>query len=215
MAEKTNYDLYSDYWAEINKRELSNSENFDKAILSLSSAGLAFSLTFIKFVVPLENIKDPTFLYWTWYLFGASIILTIISFLISQKALRVSLDYADKCFNQNNEEFCNKKSWWGIGVDILNFIVGVVFISAVISVIMFTNKNFDIKDNNMSDDNKELKITTESARTPVMQTNATRGANVPSMQRPNTGINVTGGANVPTMKPSQPTEESSSTTEEK
>ena len=42
---------------DISKRELSNIENLDKAILSLSSAGLGLSLVFIKNVV---RCQKPT-----------------------------------------------------------------------------------------------------------------------------------------------------------
>jgi hypothetical protein len=46
-------ELYERYRDELLKRQLSNSENFDKAILTLSSAGLALYLTAIEHVVPL------------------------------------------------------------------------------------------------------------------------------------------------------------------
>lgn len=36
--------VYADHFAEINKREVSGSENFDKAVLTFSSAGLALSV---------------------------------------------------------------------------------------------------------------------------------------------------------------------------
>ena len=53
------------YFKELNReiytRERSNTENYDKAILSLSSAGLGFSLAFIKNIVPL-NLAQNTLL---------------------------------------------------------------------------------------------------------------------------------------------------------
>ncbi len=42
------YEEYIKQDAELSKRDLSNVENLDKAILSLSSAGLGLSLVFIK-----------------------------------------------------------------------------------------------------------------------------------------------------------------------
>ena len=51
---KTRSELYAELKEDINKRDLSNSESFDKAILSLSSAGLAISLSFIKFMFLLK-----------------------------------------------------------------------------------------------------------------------------------------------------------------
>ena len=49
------YEMYLKEEEDISKRELSNVENLDKAILSLSSAGLGLSLVFIKNVVKLTE----------------------------------------------------------------------------------------------------------------------------------------------------------------
>jgi len=40
------------------KRQLSNAENFDKAILSVSTAALGFSLAFLKDIVPLAEADN-------------------------------------------------------------------------------------------------------------------------------------------------------------
>jgi len=45
--------LYREYYAELLKRQLSNSENADRAILSVSTAALGFSLAFIKDIIAL------------------------------------------------------------------------------------------------------------------------------------------------------------------
>lgn len=51
---------------EINASLLSNSQMLDKAILSLSSAGLGVSLAFIKNVVPLDKATNLYLLYLSW-----------------------------------------------------------------------------------------------------------------------------------------------------
>ncbi|WP_157385745.1 hypothetical protein [Methylosarcina fibrata] len=63
-------ELYDSYRDEVRKRQLSNNENYDKTILSLSSAGLALSLTAIRFVVPLEIASYLDLIKWSWWLFG-------------------------------------------------------------------------------------------------------------------------------------------------
>ena len=55
--QKRSTEIFDSFRDELYKRQLSNSEAYDKAILSLSSAGLAISLSFIKFIVPLEQAK--------------------------------------------------------------------------------------------------------------------------------------------------------------
>ena len=47
--------LYEEYRKDLLARQLSNAQNFDKAVLSLSTAGLGFSLAFIKDIIPLTK----------------------------------------------------------------------------------------------------------------------------------------------------------------
>lgn len=54
--------LYADARADLLKRQLSNSENADRAILSVSTAALGFSLAFLKDIVPLSAFSRPN---WT------------------------------------------------------------------------------------------------------------------------------------------------------
>jgi hypothetical protein len=56
-------------------------EQYDKAIITLSSGGLAISLTLIKDVFPVERMSSPCWLVATWFLFCGSIISTVMSFL--------------------------------------------------------------------------------------------------------------------------------------
>jgi len=60
-------------------------QEFDRAILTLSAGSLGLSLAFIKDVVPLRNAVHLGFLFGSWYLFGSSVLLTLISFIASQK----------------------------------------------------------------------------------------------------------------------------------
>ena len=75
-------------WEELRTRQLSNSQMFDKAILSLSSAGLGFSLAFIKNVVPLDRAACVWLLYVSWGLFVAATATTLYSFLTSQRGIQ-------------------------------------------------------------------------------------------------------------------------------
>ncbi|MCH9691143.1 MAG: hypothetical protein K0U59_03625 [Gammaproteobacteria bacterium] len=86
------------YKGELYKRELSNSEAYDKAILSLSSAGLAISLTFIKFIVPLDKAVHLVFLKSSWILFLLSVTFVICSFLVGNKAIQFHLECAEQYY---------------------------------------------------------------------------------------------------------------------
>lgn len=80
--------------AVIRTRQSSNTQMFDKAILTLSSAGLGVSLAFIKDIVPLDKaisvwgLKTTIVLYVSWGLFVAAIVTTLYSFIASLQELQ-------------------------------------------------------------------------------------------------------------------------------
>ena len=124
-----------------------------------------------------------------------------------------TLKHAEKYYINNDESYFNKKDFWLNATNWLNRVPAVTFILAIISVIIFTTQNFNIKykDNSMA---KKVFIE-EGASVPTMQSISTRGANVPNMQKVSSGDTVTNGANIPKMQPAQPTETSSSDKKEK
>jgi hypothetical protein len=79
-AEEERQKLFDELKAKLNKRELSNAENFDKSVLTYSSAGLAFSLAFLKDFLPIAKAVWGWLLYCSWGLFTLAIIITIISY---------------------------------------------------------------------------------------------------------------------------------------
>jgi len=55
---KRREEIYAETRKDLLTRQLSNSEKFDGAILTLSTAALGVSLTFIKDIVPLGKAQD-------------------------------------------------------------------------------------------------------------------------------------------------------------
>ncbi len=135
------YESYRQFHEEIAKRQLSNNEAFDKAILSLSSAGLALSLTFFKFVVPIEKAVSINILEQAWFLFLSGIICTLISYFTSQQALKKELEHAVKYNLEENEEYGSKNNPAANLTEALNIISGLLFIGALISVVYFVTQN--------------------------------------------------------------------------
>jgi hypothetical protein len=177
--------MYDEFRDELDKRELSNSEGFDKAILSLSSAGLAISLTFIKTIVPINEAIYVGWLYLSWIFFGVAIISTLLSFMFSNQGLKKQLELAEQYYLENQEDAFNKPHWFSKATDISNLLSGVVFIFAFSSVIIFSIANFNNKNTTsevyeMSDNKKSL---------------ATNGQSIPQM----TKVYATDGAPVPKM----------------
>ena len=83
------------------KRQLSNSENLDRAILMLSSAGLGLSLVFVKGLVPLTKADCMCLLYFSWFLFGSAILSTLVSFFVSQQGIKKQLEMNKQYLRQN------------------------------------------------------------------------------------------------------------------
>lgn len=63
--------LYGEFLAETHKREMASTDNFDKSVLTLSSAGLGLSMSFLKDFVGYA-IVWPWVLYGSWILFVAA-----------------------------------------------------------------------------------------------------------------------------------------------
>jgi len=81
---------------EVEKRLLQNADNFDKAILTYSSAGLALSLAFLKDFVPVSSATHSYLLFWSWALFVVAVLITVLSYLTSQLAQRRLLEKSQK-----------------------------------------------------------------------------------------------------------------------
>jgi len=82
----------------------SNAEAHDRAILTLSSAFLALSVSFLH-----DGFKDhpPTFscfLYLSWFLFTAAIIITVFSYSYSQRTVDYKLSTLQTFFKEPKEQ---------------------------------------------------------------------------------------------------------------
>jgi len=120
---------------------LSNNKAFDKAILSLSSAGLGLSLTFFKFVVPAKEAVSIEILERGWYLFLGALISTMVSFIVSQKALKKEIEHAEKFYLEDVETYGNKNNPAANLTEGLNIFSGILFIFALVCIVSFVTKN--------------------------------------------------------------------------
>ena len=125
--QKRSTEIYDSFRDELYKRQLSNSEAYDRAILSLSSAGLAISLTFIKFIVPLEKAEYLSVLKASWVLFLISVIATVVSFLIGNKGISKQLDYAEQYYIECKAKAFNKFNIYAYLNSAFNYISGMLF----------------------------------------------------------------------------------------
>lgn len=133
----------------------SNSENFDKSILTLSSAGIGITVSFLSNIINISEASVIFFLYLSWFLFCAAITSTILSFLNSQRGIKLQLEYAEKYYLDGEEEYLKKDNKFSKRVEKLNNWSARSFISAIIFLIIFVIINITIGANKVS--NNEAK----------------------------------------------------------
>jgi len=136
---------------------MSNSENYDKAILTLSTGILGISMAFIKDVVPYESTRHIELIVLSWIFLGLAIMFTLSSFIISQKGIKKQLFFAEQYYLNKREEFCNKKNCFAIATDIINFVSGIFFLFAIILSIYFISINM-MEETKMSEKNKIVRV---------------------------------------------------------
>jgi hypothetical protein len=166
--------LYADHVAEISKREVSSSENFDKAVLTFSSAGLALSVGFLKGFVPIQSAVAPWTLYWSWALFTTATCATIVSFLVSSQALEMQKGRAYAYYIQGNDDALERGNAWDRVTRVLNYTSGGSFLLAMVLSVVFISINLE-KGSAMKDENNQK----PDGNTELLK----KGLTVPTMQQ--------------------------------
>ena len=108
---------------------------FDRSIITLAAGSFGLSLTFIRQIVPPEQIIPETMfmLKWAWAGFGISLLSTLISFLVSHEAYTRQIDILELEFfekktkvKNNLSIFTNYLNWLSIGA----FIIGAFYLAS-------------------------------------------------------------------------------------
>lgn len=162
--------LYKEYLADLEKRELSATESFDKSVLTLSSAGLGLSLSFLKDFVGSE-VLWPWALYGSWIMFTLATVSTMLSFQSSGKAQKHQKKIAKRAYLDGDDAAFDEVNVWNRCTIWINRAAATFFFFALLLTSFFVIRNLEEK--RMSDSNHKPAPTTEQ-----------RGATVPTMQRP-------------------------------
>ncbi|PSV02573.1 hypothetical protein C0W80_07600 [Photobacterium leiognathi subsp. mandapamensis] len=160
-------ELHRIYLDELHKRQLLNSDNYDKAILTLSSSGLAISLTFIKDIVPLSQAEFLWLIKFGWIFFLISIVISLLAYITSNKAIDVEMDKAERFYDNGNEAARFEKNNFSIINKYLNYFTGLSFVVALIAIVMFVILN--LRGNSDMSNNNSKPLCTDSAPMPRMQ----------------------------------------------
>jgi len=133
MDEKK-YKVYLEERKSLIDAELEQARHFDKYILTLAAGSFGLSLLFIKQIAPQPATGTIWLLVSAWVVFGASILSTLISFLLSQEACSKQRKILADWYKENTErkeEIKNVFAAWTKGLNWTSmslFIIGVVFL---------------------------------------------------------------------------------------
>lgn len=113
--------------------EKESSRSFDKAMLTLSAGALGLSITFIRQISPSPLPGTFGFLKVAWICFALSILTTLISFLLSQSAIRKQREILDQDY-QKGSNVKEQDNWLASATNALNW-VSVLFFTVGIGLL--------------------------------------------------------------------------------
>jgi hypothetical protein len=127
--------------AEYEKRTVANADNLDKSILTYSSAGLAFSLGFLKDFVPIKKAEHACLLYTSWLLFVVAVVVTLVSYLLSQSALLKQLEISERYNLDQDDAALTEPNCLARILKWLSYLSTLSFLSAISTSTLFVALN--------------------------------------------------------------------------
>jgi hypothetical protein len=144
VAEKTRAEeLHDEYLRRVWEGTTSQSASFDRHVLTLSGGALGLSVTFLKDVIPISSAVCLPLLFVSWVWFILCVLITLISFRASIKALEKAVPYVTKYYLEGDAEALNKhlESQWTKAVDWCAYAGIIFFVLGLIFTMMFVGVN--------------------------------------------------------------------------
>lgn len=178
--------LLAETRADLLKRQLSNSEAYDKAVLTLSTAALGFSLGFLKDFIPVTVATWPWALYASWICLTTALVVTVLSLFVSQVAITEQIRRADEYYERGSDDAL-PRSLSARLTDWLNYTSGAFFITGIIATTLFVFLNIEGASN--------MRIEAPGIR---------NGAPVPQLQKIEKGAPIPNLQKIPASQPASP-----------
>lgn len=141
LHESENRRLYEEYHNQLNLARQSSYEQYDKSILFLSIGALGLSLSFLRDISSPSSIHYPILLLLSWYGFASSIVLTVISFIISQRAMERQMEIAEDYYLKGSDDAFGSKNFSDTTTMVLNLLTGILFIVSIFLTLIFVTLN--------------------------------------------------------------------------
>lgn len=190
--------LYDELRDDLLKRDLSNTESYDKAILTLSSSSLAFSLTATKYIVPIKDSDHIWLLKFGWALLVLCVVFSLLAYLVGNKAISVQLKNARDYYKNGIEDAFTRKNAPSAINSFLNHTTGVLLSIAIVVVVAFVGINLKTGEADMSKKNIPKTPILKSANIPTMESVTQKPGGSTTISNPDSPA--TSSANIPTME---------------
>jgi hypothetical protein len=136
--------LYEQTKAELISKQVANSTSYDTAILTLSSAFLALSVTFVKDVVaPLSEASLLWVLFASWFCYCGAIVSTVVSFMVGQAGYRELISAAERYYLKGDATAHQVSVVISKRIETLNIANGACFVFGTAFTLIFTVANFN------------------------------------------------------------------------
>lgn len=133
--------IHSKRQDDLNKRQLSNSENFDKSILTYSTAGLALSLGVLKDFVPVARAHWMWLLYASWILFTCVVTITLLSFILSQLGIKRQIEIDERYYLKLDDAAADEPNRFAVATEWCSYLSGICFVVALGCTVLFVIHN--------------------------------------------------------------------------
>jgi len=142
MAKKIKYETYFQERTSLVNAELEQARSFDKYLLTLAGGTFGLSIVFIEKIAPDPEAGTVWLLVTAWVAFGASILSTLISFLLSQAACSRQREILDLWYRKDGKlEEGEEKNLFATCTKWLNWTSMVLFITGVAFLAAFSISN--------------------------------------------------------------------------
>jgi hypothetical protein len=139
--DKRRQELYDAHLKQTWQDIQSSTDDFDKNLLTVSSAALGLSVGFIKDIVHFPTAVWHPVLYASWMCLAACVVVTVLSFRLSVAALKKHLGYLHEYYIKKNDEYLTKKSGAEKALEWSTWTAGVFFFAGIICTVAFCIKN--------------------------------------------------------------------------
>ena len=133
--------VFTKVWDDLMVRYLSNCEKRDTTILTTSLTALGLSLILVMSGWNPGSLRIGWCLLMSWWCFGLAILSTMLSFPVSDIAIKLRLKSAIKYYQEQEQEDLDETCVFSVLTDILDHVSVIMFILAITFIIAFVFGN--------------------------------------------------------------------------